>query len=270
VSIAASDGISVGGETMLEARDLMKTYTSVPAVAGVSFTIRPGEILGYLGPNGAGKSTTVKMLTGLIEPTAGKVLFNGEDIRKDIIGYKRRFGYVPEEQNLYGHLTGHEYLEMTGCLRGIPEDVLRHRMNGLLELFSMKQHRHAVISTYSKGMRQKILIISALLDDPDLLILDEPLSGLDVSSVLIFRKLLRKMADCGKTIFYCSHVLEVVEKVCSHVLILRRGAVVACGPVKEVMADKHLTTLEETFSHLVDDVDADRMASSMMAVIGGR
>lgn len=253
---------------MLEARELMKTYTSIPAVARVSFTIRPGEILGYLGPNGAGKSTTVKMLTGLIEPTAGQVLFNGENIRKDLTGYKRRLGYVPEEQNLYGHLTGQEYLEMTGTLRGIPDDVLRHTSMGLLELFALKQHRHALLSTYSKGMRQKILIISALLHDPDLLILDEPLSGLDVSSVLVFRKLLRMMADRGKTIFYCSHVLEVVEKVCSHVLILRRGTVLACGPVKEIMADEHLTTLEETFSHLVDDGDAERTAADMMAIIG--
>jgi ABC-2 type transport system ATP-binding protein len=252
---------------MLEARELMKTYTSVPAVAGVSFTIRPGEILGYLGPNGAGKSTTVKMLTGLIEPTSGHVLFNGEDIRKDLIGYKRRLGYVPEEQNLYGHLTAHEYLDMTGTLRGISENVLRRTSDGLLELFSLKQHRHALMSTYSKGMRQKILIISALLHDPDLLILDEPLSGLDVSSVLVFRKLLGMMADRGKTIFYCSHVLEVVEKVCSHVLILRKGSVVACGPVKEIMADEHLTTLEETFSHLVDDGDAERTAATMMSVI---
>lgn len=255
---------------MLEARDLMKKYTNVPAVAGVSFTIRRGEILGYLGPNGAGKSTTVKMITGLIEPTEGHVLFEGQDIRANLIGYKRRLGYVPEEQNLYGHLTGHEYLEMVGTLRNLPADVLRHRENGLLELFSLLPHRHALMSTYSKGMRQKILIISALLHDPDVLILDEPLSGLDVTSVLIVRKLLQLIAARGKLVFYCSHVLEVVEKVCSHVVILRKGSVVGYGPVKEVIADKHLTSLEDTFSHLVDDVDAERTASSMMAVLGGR
>ena len=255
---------------MLEARNLYKKYVSVPAVSGVSFTIRPGEILGYLGPNGAGKSTTVKMLTGLIEPTGGSVLFEGEDIRKDLIGYKRRLGYVPEEQNLYGHLTAHEYLDMTGTLRGLPDALLRARAEGLLELFALKDHRHSLISTYSKGMRQKVMIISALLHDPDVLILDEPLSGLDVSSVLILRKLLELLADRGRTILYCSHVLEVVEKVCSHVVILRRGLVVGYGPVKEITADKHLRSLEDTFSHLVDDVDAERTAASMRAVLGGR
>src|SRR3569833_2291110 len=199
---------------MLEVRSLCKSYSSIPAVDNVSFTIRPGDVLGYLGPNGSGKSTTVKIITGLLEPTSGRVLFKGQNIRDDLAGYKRSIGYVPEEANLYPFLSGLEYLQLVGRLRGLPERVLLRRADTLLELFAMHTHRHGAISTYSKGMRQRILLISALLHNPELIIFDAPLSGLDVSSALIFRKLVSALGREGKTIFYCSHELEVVEKVC--------------------------------------------------------
>src|SRR5436853_1659488 len=212
---------------MLEVRTLIKRYNRIPAVDGVSFSIRPGEILGYVGPNGAGKSTTVKVLTGLIEPTEGKILFQGKDVREDWIGFQRRIGYVPEEPHLYPHLTGREYLQLVGRLRGLPRRVLEPRMDGLLALFSLWEDRHSSLSSYSKGMRQKILLSAALLHDPDLLILDEPFSGLDVNAALVLRTLVKALADAGKMILYSSHVLEVVEKVCTQVVILRSGRVVA-------------------------------------------
>src|SRR5690348_12971026 len=146
---------------MLEVRNLLKRYNRIPAVDGVSFTIRPGEILGYVGPNGAGKSTTVKVLTGLIDPTAGEILFGGRDVRADWVGFQRRMGYVPEEPHLYPHLTGREYLQLVGRLRGLPRRTLEPRMDQMLRLFSLWEDRYSPLSSYSKGMRQKILLSAA-------------------------------------------------------------------------------------------------------------
>ncbi len=162
---------------MLEVRSLTKTYSTIPALENVSFTIAPGQVMGYLGPNGSGKSTTVKIITGLLEPTLGSVVFNGANIRNDLAAYKRVVGYVPEEANLYPFLTGLEYLELIGRLRGLKGGVIRRRTAEMLEIFSMTPHRHSTIGTYSKGMRQRILLIAALMHNPELMIFDEPLSA---------------------------------------------------------------------------------------------
>jgi ABC-2 type transport system ATP-binding protein len=217
---------------MLEAVHLTKRYTSLPAVQDVSFSLRPGQVLGCLGPNGSGKSTTVKMLTGLLEPTRGTVLFDGRNIRDDLVSYRKRLGYVPEEPHLYPYLTGWEYLELVSTLRGMPRHEIEKKTDSLLALFSLHPHRHATIGSYSKGMRQRILLIAALMDNPDIFIFDEPLSGLDVTSALIFKNLVQALGHQGKLIFYRSHVLEVVEKVCSDVLILRNGTVIAQDSVE--------------------------------------
>src|SRR6266567_5791312 len=172
---------------MLEVRELTKRYHGIPAVDGVSFTIKPGEVSGYLGPNGSGKTTTVKILTGLAEPSRGHVFFDGQDIQRNLIEFRKRLGYVPEEPHLYPYMSGREYLQLVGRLRSIPQGVLDRKTDGLLELFGLHGHRHSAISTYSKGMKQKVLIAAALLHNPDLLIFDEPLSGLDVTSMLVFR-----------------------------------------------------------------------------------
>jgi ABC-2 type transport system ATP-binding protein len=178
---------------MLEARGLTKCYASLPAVKDVTFSLSQGQVLGCLGPNGSGKSTTVKMLTGLLEPTSGTVLFNGEDIQKDLVGYRKCLGYVPEESNLYPYLTGGEYLEMVGTLRGMPRPLLERKIDRLLDLFALQSHRNATIAAYSKGMRQRILLIAALMDDPKVLIFDEPLSGLDVTSALVLKNLIKTL-----------------------------------------------------------------------------
>jgi len=255
---------------MLEAKCLTKCYASIPAVSDVSFTIRRGEILGYLGPNGSGKSTTVKMLTGLLEPTRGHVLFAGADIKNDLTGYKRRLGYVPEEAALYPYLTGWEYLDFIGTLRGMGHNRVRSRVEALLDLFSLYPHRHAPIASYSKGMRQRVLVIAALMHDPEVLIFDEPLSGLDVSSAMVFRKLVKSLGEQGKVIFYCSHVLEVVEKICSHVLILDKGKLVAHGSVNEIRGMTGLATLEDSFSRLVEEQDAEKIAHDIVEVMSAR
>ncbi len=253
---------------MLEAKALTKSYAGLHAVSDVSFTVRPGEILGCLGPNGSGKSTTVKMVTGLLEPTRGQVLFAGLNIKDDPPAYKRLLGYVPEEAMLYPYLSGWEYLDFVGTLRGLERARLRSRAEALLNLFSLYPHRHGAIASYSKGMRQRVLLIAALMHDPRILVFDEPLCGLDVTSAMIFRKLVKSLGQQGKIIFYCSHVLEVVEKLCSHLLILRQGMVVAHGSAEAVRDMTGLASLEDSFSHLVEEQDADEIAHNIVDVMG--
>ncbi|HEY1495598.1 MAG TPA: ABC transporter ATP-binding protein [Candidatus Solibacter sp.] len=252
---------------MLEAHHLTKTFVGPPAVDGVSFVIRPGEILGYLGPNGAGKSTTVKMLTGLLEPTSGRVTMHGEDVRRDLKGFQRRLGYVPEEPHLYPHLSGREYLQLAGRLRGIPRRQLETKMDELLRLIGLWQDRHNTLSSYSKGMRQKILLLAALLHDPELLILDEPFSGLDVNAAMILRSLLHSLAGRKKMILYSSHVLEVVEKVAHTVLILRKGQVVAHDSVANLRSVMSQSSLEGVFAQLTNPEDTDAIAHRILDVV---
>ena len=180
---------------MLELRHVSKHFSGIPAVDDVSFCARPGEVTGYLGPNGSGKTTTMKMITGLIEMTFGHILFEGKAIQDDLIAYKRRMGYVPEEPYLYNHLSGTEYLTMVSQLRNLPQRESSERIDGLLRLLSLYDDRHASISGYSKGMRQKVLIAAALLHNPDLVLLDEPFSGLDVGSALVLRSLIQELAS---------------------------------------------------------------------------
>jgi ABC-2 type transport system ATP-binding protein len=252
---------------MLQVRSLTKCYASIPAVDNVSFCIKPGEVLGYLGPNGSGKSTTVKIIAGLMEPTRGQVFFNGTDIQHDLAAYKRLLGYVPEEANLYPFLSGLEYLVLVGRLRGLPERLIAKRAETMLQLFAMHPHRHTAIAAYSKGMRQRILLIAALLHNPEIIIFDEPLSGLDVTSALIFRQLVSALREQGKIILYCSHVLEVVEKVCSHVIILQRGKQVAYGSVEDLKQFQAMPSLEAAFSHLVQEVDAGEAAREIVSAV---
>jgi ABC-2 type transport system ATP-binding protein len=252
---------------MLEVRLLTKLYSAIPAVDRVSFSIRPGDILGYLGPNGAGKSTTVKMLTGLLEPTSGHILFHGDDVRHDLKSYQRRIGYVPEEPHLYPHLSGREYLQLTGRLRGMPRLNLERKMDELLRLVGLWEDRHSPLASYSKGMRQKILLMAALLHDPELLILDEPFSGLDVNAAMILRSLLSSLAVRGKMVLYSSHVLEVVEKVCHTVLILRKGQVVAHDSVAHLRELMSKSTLEGVFAQLTQPEDTDAIARRILEVV---
>jgi ABC-2 type transport system ATP-binding protein len=236
-------------------------------VQDVSFCLQPGQILGCLGPNGSGKSTTVKMLTGLLEPTQGQVRFHGKDIRKDLVGYRKRLGYVPEEPNLYPYLTGREYLEMVGTLRGMVLPQLSQKIDAMLELFALYSHRHGSIASYSKGMRQRILLIAALMDDPEILIFDEPLSGLDVTSALVLKNLIRTLGQQRRAIFYCSHVLEVVEQVCSHLLILRKGNVIAYDTTINIRNNMEHSSLERTFMHLVEEVDTEKITRDIVSVM---
>ncbi len=255
---------------MLEARNLTKFYGAVLALKEVSFTLGRGEVLGYLGPNGSGKTTTVEILVGLLEPTRGEVRFQGRNVKHDLEDYKSRLGYVPEVPNLYPSLSGLEYLELVGALRSIGKPLRKKKIDDLLALFSLHPDRHSLISSYSKGMRQRLLIAASLLHDPDILILDEPLSGLDVTSALIVENLIHTLASEGKIILYCSHVLESVERLCSHILILHNGCVVAHDSVERLQKLMALPSLERIFAQLVQQADTERIARDIVGVMKAR
>jgi ABC-2 type transport system ATP-binding protein len=252
---------------MLEARGLTKYYSALPAIRDLSFQLTPGGVLGLLGPNGSGKSTTISMLTGLLEPSSGSILLNGRDIQDDLLHYKSKVGYVPEEASLYGHLTGPEYLSLVGNLRGLPLRQMHARIEGFLTLFNLDEDVHAPISAYSKGMRQKILISAALLHDPEILILDEPNSGLDVTTTLVLRSVVRALAARGRMIVYSSHVLEAIEQAATDVLILHDSRVVVHDSVTRLRDLTKQPSLEQVFRRLVIQHDTDRIAHDLVEVM---
>jgi ABC-2 type transport system ATP-binding protein len=252
---------------VLELRGVKKLYSGIPAVNDVSFVVPAGEISGYLGPNGSGKSTTLKMIVGLIEPSGGEILFDGQPISRDRIGYRQRFGYVPEDTHLYPHLTGAEHLEMVGQLRGLPERKLAEKIDGLLRLLSLRENRDVAISSYSKGMRQKILLAGALLHNPDLLLLDEPFSGLDINSALVLRDLLQNLAARGKAVLLSSHELDMIERVCSKVIILNKGRIAANDSIEQLRSLMSLPTLEQIFSQLALEQDAQAVSRQIVQLV---
>jgi len=249
---------------MLELRNATKRYRTIPAVENVSFTLAEGDILGYLGPNGSGKSTTVKMITGLIEPTHGEILFRGRNIHHDLSGFRAHLGYVPEEAQVYTHLSGLEYLQLVGRLRGMPEKLIDAKARGLLQLFSLEASQYSAISDYSKGMKQRVLLSAALMHDPELLVFDEPLSGLDAVTARLFKDLLVLLAREGKAILYISHVLEVVERVCDRVIILSKGKVVADAAPSRLTELTKLKDLESVFAQLVQQTDTEQVARDLV------
>ena len=252
---------------MLEARHLCKRFHGIAAVNDVSFIVRAGQVVGYLGPNGSGKSTTSKMLVGLLDTSSGGVFFHGQNISDDPVAFRRFVGYVPEEPTLYTFQSAVEYLELVGRLRELPHALLNRKIGALLELFGLSHAADQDISAFSKGMKQKVMIIAALLHDPDVLILDEPDSGLDVTATLVLRHLLLVLAARGKAILYSSHVLELVEKACERVVVIHRGKVVADDTVGALRTLMSTSSLEEVFSQLVLRDDPARTAMDIADVV---
>jgi ABC-2 type transport system ATP-binding protein len=255
---------------MIEVSHLVKRFSGITVVNDVSFQVRAGEVVGYLGPNGSGKTTTARMLTGLLEPTSGHVRVDGEDVRSDVMAFRRRLGYVPEEPQLYPFLSGREHLELVGRLRELPKTVLNSKIEALLELFGLQVAADQSISAYSKGMKQKVLISAALLHDPDILIFDEADSGLDVTTTLVLRHLVQTLASRGKAVLYSSHVLEIVEKLCSRVIVLHRGRVVADDSVAALRHLQASGSLEDVFGQLVLREDPRQTASDIADVVTRR
>jgi ABC-2 type transport system ATP-binding protein len=252
---------------MIEVRDVTKRYGGLVAVNHANFSVGPGEVLGYLGPNGSGKSTTVKMIVGLMPPSHGIVLYNGVDIQEDLIAYKSQVGYVPEEAHVYTYLTGPEYLRLVGRLRGIPAERLETKINRFLALFGLDTDYHAPLTAYSKGMRQKILLSAALLHNPKVVVLDEPASGLDVSTALVLRTVVKTLAAEQRIIFYSSHELETIEKISTRVIILRSGRIVADDSAARLRELMHLPSLEDVFAQLAVKDNLDQIAEGLMGAI---
>jgi ABC-2 type transport system ATP-binding protein len=252
---------------MILTENLSRTYGTRRALIDLNVRVEPGEILGFLGPNGAGKSTTVKILTGLIRPSSGRALVAGFDVVEQPLEVKRRIGYVPETAALYDALTAAEYLELVACLHHVDRRTTLARRDELLDLFGLGKVQHQRMTEYSKGMRQKVAITAALLHRPEVLILDEPFDGLDANAAAVAKELLKRLASQGRTILFCSHILEVVERVCSRILIINEGRQIATGTAEQIRQTGGAATLEEAFSRLTGVRDVGQVASDLISAL---
>ena len=252
---------------MIETDNLSRAYGDRMALYPLTIRVVPGEILGFLGPNGAGKSTTVKLLTGMIKPTAGHARVAGFDVEKDPIEVKRRIGYVPESAALYESLTAREFLDVIASLYHEPAKGARQRIDELLDRFGLDASKDQRLSEFSKGMKQKVLIASALMHRPEVVFLDEPLTGLDANAALVVKELIRSLAAQGRTIFFCSHVLEVVERVCTRIVIINQGKVIADGTAPDIAAAAGATTLEQAFVSLTGTRDAAQVSHDLLRAL---
>jgi ABC-2 type transport system ATP-binding protein len=254
-------------ETVLSLKNLKKNYGTNEVLKGIDLSVIRGQIIGYIGPNGAGKSTTIKILLGLEGDYSGKVEVFGEEITDTSIDYKRKIGYVPEIAELYDNLTAHEYLTFIGELYGLDSGAADKKAQKLMEIFGLDDVYFSRISSYSKGMRQKVLIISSLLHNPDLLFLDEPLSGLDANSVMIFKEIMAQLAAQGKTIFYSSHIMDVVEKISNRIILINDGKIVADGSFNELKEQNKEGTLEQIFNQLTGFDQYKAIAEEFVSIV---
>ncbi len=251
----------------IQAKGLSKSFGKVRAVDGLDLNVEPGEIVGFLGPNGAGKSTTVKMLTGMIEPDSGQARVCDIDVAADPVGAKRCLGYVPESGALYESLSPAKFLRMVGSLYGLRPRHAEQRKDRFLELFGMSEARDRLLGACSKGMKQKVLISAALLSNPQVLFLDEPLNGLDASAALVVKTLLKELAGQGRAILFCSHILDVIERVCTRVVIIHEGRKLAEGASEQIAAECGADTLENAFVELTGVRDTERVAREMLVAL---
>lgn len=254
-------------EPILSIKDLKKRFGSKEVLKGVQLDVYKGQIIGYIGPNGAGKSTTVKIILGLEEEYSGQVTLFGEDISTSSVEYKIRIGYVPEMADLYDNLTAEEYLTFMGELYGMENETAKKKAEKLIGLFGLSEVYESRIASYSKGMKQKILIISSLLHNPDVLFLDEPINGLDANSVMIFKELLAQLAAQGKTIFYSSHIMDVVEKISNRIVLLHNGQIVADGSFEELKNQNMEGSLEEIFNQLTGFNEHKETAAEIVSAV---
>ena len=254
-------------ETVVSFDQVAFAYDYIEVLHQISFSLHRGEVVGMLGPNGAGKSTTIKIIAGILAARGGSVSVVGLPLPERAVDVKQRIGYVPEAAALFESLTGQEFLELSGRLHGVEEDRLQMRIAEILEVFGLSSDRTSRLDTYSKGMRQKILIAAALLHDPELILLDEPLSGLDVNAAIMVKDLIAALAADGKTILYSSHVLDVVEKVCDRVLIIHQGNLIADGTLESLKASTNRETLEDAFRELTHSASVEPAVARIVAAL---
>ena len=239
---------------MIQLRNLSKSYNKgkVKAVDSLSLDVKPGEIFGFLGPNGAGKTTTIKMMVGLLNPDSGSVKIKGFDIQESPLEVKRNLAYVPDNPDVYERLTGIEYLNFMADVYDVPAETRKERISVYLEMFGLSDAAFDLIKSYSHGMRQKIVLTGALVHDPALWILDEPMVGLDPKSAHLLKEQMRKHCDAGNTVFFSTHVLEVAEKLCDRIGIINKGRLVAIGTMDELRGGDKAESLENIFLELTE------------------
>jgi len=245
--------------------DLSKTYDA-PVLKNINLTIHPGEIIGYIGPNGAGKSTTIKILTGIIPDFDGSVTVLGRDIRKEPLEIKRHIGYIPENAALYDTLTPREYLHFIGQLYRMERDQVDRKARELLHVFDLDNYVDSRMTTFSKGMRQKVLLIAGMIHNPSLLFLDEPLSGLDANAVILVKEILAQLKRSGKTIFYSSHLMDVVEKISDRIIIINKGEMIANGTFEELRTQAG-GSLEHIFTELTGNQQHESAAGEFISIL---
>lgn len=241
---------------MIEINDVSKTYAkgSVKAVDNISVEIRNGEIFGFLGPNGAGKTTTLKMITGVLKPDSGSIKINGIDIVNEPVEAKKHIGFVPDNPEIFNRLTGMEYLNFIGDMYDVPDKERYEKINEIAEEFKIKDALPSSVNSYSHGMRQKLVLIGALLHNPDVWVLDEPMVGLDPEAAFELKNRMRKHADSGNSVFFSTHIMEVAEKLCDRVGIIKKGEIVFVGTVDELRnTRKEDESLENLFLELIKE-----------------
>lgn len=261
--------MELGNEKVLSIRNLTMSYGSKNILNGINLEVTKGQIIGYIGPNGAGKSTTVKIMLGLIDDYKGEVVVFGQDISSGDPSYKKRIGYVPENAEVYDNLTAMEYLVFSGELYGMERDAAQEKAERLLQQFDLQEVRHSRLSSFSKGMKQKVMIIASLLHDPDLLFWDEPLSGLDANSMMVIQEILAQLAAQGKTIFYSSHIMDLVEKISNRIVLLVKGEVVADGTFKELQELSAEGSLSGIFNQLTGFTEHRSKAWDFVSIVQG-
>ncbi|HEX8314802.1 MAG TPA: ABC transporter ATP-binding protein [Flavisolibacter sp.] len=254
-------------EAIIRIKNLFKSYGPKHVLKDINLEVFPGEVIGYIGPNGAGKSTTVKVLCGLLTDYEGEVTIKGYDVKKQTLEVKKIIGYVPELAELYDVLTPMEYLQFSGALYGMDEEVCADRIVKIMAAFDLGANINQRMDSFSKGMRQKVLLASGLLHNPDIIILDEPLSGLDANSVIIIKELISKLAKEGKTIFYCSHMMDVVERVSNRIVLIDEGRIVANGTIEELRALHGDQSLEKMFATLTGKDALSLSADALMKAL---
>jgi ABC-2 type transport system ATP-binding protein len=252
---------------LIKVENLSRQYGTLWAVKDLSFEIADGQVYGLLGPNGAGKSTTVKIMVGMLAATTGEITINGLNIKTDGNAIKANLGFVPESCALYENLTGREHLEMVCNLHHLPQENIEPQANKLIELLDLKDAADKRIAGYSKGMKQKLLLAGGIIHNPRVLILDEPLSGLDANAQSLFRELIKEFARDNRIVIFCSHVLEVVERICDQLLIIDHGKKLTEGTPQQIMENQKVTTLGEAFNRLTGATDIDDQARGILRAI---
>lgn len=253
------------GTTVISTNNLSKTFTT-KVLNNINLSINAGEIIGYIGPNGAGKSTTIKILCGIIHDFDGEASVLGLDVRKDILEIKRQIGYIPENAALYDTLTPLEYLHFIGQLYKLERAQVDKKAKELLELFDLGNYSESRMTTFSKGMRQKVLLIAGMIHNPSLLFLDEPLSGLDANAVILVKEILSQLRKSGKTIFYSSHIMDVVEKISDRIIIINKGEMIANGTFAELNSQAS-GSLEKIFTELTGNREHESAAGQFINIL---